>query len=76
MTRNQGGDWIRSADAVDKDTMPGGGPKRSSSGATKVSKTPWAWDVSSGTFWTAMIGGGWKCPDDYPRRTANPVTQQ
>jgi hypothetical protein len=72
------GEWIRSADAVEKDTACWRVPKETLSAATKVKSPAWAWDCPSGSFWDGFspdgIGGScWQCPDSYPRRTANAV---
>jgi hypothetical protein len=68
------GEWLRSADAVDKATACWRAPKETLSAATKVKSPAWAWDCPSGSFWDSYspdgLGGScWKCPDDYPRRT-------
>lgn len=68
------GDWIRSATAVTKDDACWRIPKERTTTATKVSKTSWAWECPSGSFWDLYQGGGcWKCPSDHPRRTLAPV---
>ncbi len=73
------GAWIRSADAVDKDTACWRVPKETTAHATKVRSPGWPWDCPSGSFWDGYspdgIGGScWRCPDNNPRRTANHIT--
>ncbi len=68
------GGWIRSADAVDKDTACWRVPKETTAHAIKVRSPAWAWDCPGGSFWDIYspdgIGGScWRCPDDNPRRT-------
>ena len=78
---DNGGDWIRSADHIEKDTACWRIPKETFSAATFV-KNGWAWDCGSGEFWDSVGSGGsrpfggacWKCADPYPRRTGYSVT--
>jgi tectonin-like protein len=70
------GAWIRSATAVTTDDACWRVPKERLSRATMVrGPWSWAWDCGGGSFWDGYPAGGgcWKCPDDYPRRTANHV---
>ncbi|HEU0141057.1 MAG TPA: hypothetical protein VFQ79_15145 [Bryobacteraceae bacterium] len=74
------GAWIRSGDAVDKDTACWRVPNRpeSTAHAIKVKSPAPASQCPSGSFWDGYspdgIGGScWKCPDDHPRRTAAAV---
>ena len=73
---DQGGGWIRSATAIDHDDACWRVPNEKLHEATRLPDMngKWAWDCPSGSFWDPYDGRGcWKCPDDYPRRTANPV---
>jgi hypothetical protein len=68
------GGWIRSANDVQNDDACWRVPKEKTGPAKKVKSTSWAWECSSGTFWDGYdLGACWQCPDDLPRRTANPV---
>jgi hypothetical protein len=68
------GGWIRSATAVTKDDACWRVPKETTAPATKVKKTPWAWECPSGSFWDVYDWGGcWTCPAENPRRTLAPV---
>ncbi len=72
-TDSKGG-WIRSAKEVTGDEACWRVPKEQLVSATKVKKTAWAWECSSGSFWDPYDWGGcWTCPSDNPRRTAYPV---
>jgi len=65
---------VRSAVAVDKDDAFWRIPKESTAAATKIKKTAWAWECSSGSFWDGYDWGGcWTCPSTHPRRTAAAV---
>ena len=73
------GGWIRSLDAVDKDTACWRVPKEQLGYAIKVKAPALAWDCPSGSFWDGYspdgcCGSCWKCPDSLPRRTANHIT--
>lgn len=71
---DQRGGWIRSATAVTKDDACWRVPKETTAPATKVKKTPWAWECPSGSFWDGYDWGGcWTCPAENPRRTLAPV---
>lgn len=68
------GGWIRSATAVTNDDACWRVPKETTAPATKVKKTPWAWECPSGSFWDGYDWGGcWTCPAENPRRTLAPV---
>jgi len=68
------GGWIRSATGVTTDDACWRIPKETTAPATKVKKTPWAWECPSGSFWDGYDWGGcWSCPAENPRRTAYPV---
>ncbi len=72
-TDSKGG-WIRSATGITGDDACWRVPKEQLVSATKVKKTAWAWECSSGSFWDPYDWGGcWTCPADNPRRTAYPV---
>ena len=70
------GAWIRSTTAVTKPDAFWRTPSEQLSSAEKVrGNTPFAWDCPTNTFWDGYNGGGcYKCPDTYPRRTANHIT--
>ena len=65
------GGWVRSADAVTKDTACWRLPKEYTGKAAKVKSTIWPHECASGTFWDG--GGCWQCPEDTPRRTGYAV---
>ncbi len=69
------GAWIRSTTAVTKPDAFWRTPSEQLSSAEKVrGNTPFAWDCPTNTFWDGYNGGGcYKCPDAYPRRTANHI---
>ena len=72
------GAWIRSLDAVDKDTACWRSPKELVGDAIKVKSPAWAWECPSGSFWDGYSPDGaggscWKCPAELPRRTAASV---
>jgi hypothetical protein len=75
---DDGGAWIRSATAIEKNDACWRVPKEKTGKATKVKSPSWSWDCPSGSFWDIYspdgIGGScWTCPADLPRRTANAV---
>ncbi|HKE27260.1 MAG TPA: hypothetical protein VKB88_33125, partial [Bryobacteraceae bacterium] len=72
------GSWLRNVTSVESDDACWRVPKEKLSKAAFI-KTGWAWDCGSGQFWDQHNADGswiwwggacWKCPDDYPRRTA------
>lgn len=68
------GAFIRSANKIQDSDACWRVPKEKTSSATRVKNTAWAWECGSGTFWDGYDWGAcWKCPDAFPRRTANPV---
>ena len=72
------GAWIRSLDAVNKDTACWRSPKESTGSANKVKSPAWSWDCPSGSFWDGYSPDGaggscWTCPANLPRRTAAPI---
>jgi len=71
------GAWIRSTTAVTKPDAFWRIPSTKLASAVKVQgNTPFAWNCPSGSFWDGYNGGAcWKCPDDYPRRTAYHVAE-
>ena len=76
---DEGGDWIRSADSVEKDTACWRAPKEKLTSAIKTKSPGWPWECPSGSFWDGYspdgIGGScWKCPDTHPRRTGNHIS--
>lgn len=72
------GPWIRSLDAVDKDTACWRVPKETTGKATLAKAPALAWDCPSGSFWdgyspNGCCGSCWTCPANLPRRTAAAV---
>lgn len=72
------GEWLRSADSVEKTTACWRVPKEATGKANKVRSPAWAWECPAGSFWDGYspdgIGGScWQCPSDLPRRTAAAV---
>jgi hypothetical protein len=68
------GPWIRSTDAIDKDTACWRVPKESHSYAKREAKTPWAWECPGDSFWDGHEGGTcWTCPVSHPRRSGRPI---
>jgi hypothetical protein len=75
---DDGGAWIRSATAIEKNDACWRVPKEKTGKATKVRSPSWSWDCPSGSFWDIFspdgIGGScWTCPADLPRRTGYAV---
>jgi hypothetical protein len=72
------GAWIRSLDAVNKDTACWRSPKESTGRANKVKSPAWLWECPAGSFWDGYSPDGaggscWSCPSNLPRRTAAPI---
>ena len=71
------GAWVRSTTAVTKPDAFWRMPSEKLARAEKVKgSVPFAWDCPSGSFWDGYNGGAcYKCPDGYPRRTANHIAE-
>lgn len=72
---NDRGAWIRSLTPITKPDAFWRIPSEKFAEAVFVRKQTFAWDCPTDTFWDGYNGGGcYKCPSDYPRRTAYSIS--